>query len=1007
MRSRHERRSSAAAALPLPLPLLPGYGHAYPAPAAGASAAGAPAARGPKPPTAEPVTFSTVRSWTPQDVSEFLRRSNLGQYVPLFERNDIEGTALFLLDQVHMKEMGVASVGDRLRLHAAIRTLHKRCSDAESEPRSSPTSMSSSAYTPTTSHAPPMGRARSHSRSPAPGAAALLAPPGAGLAPPSTLASRRPNTSTGATSGRPRTAGATASPTSVPGLRAVRRPATTSAVAGAGGVTGSGAAAAPSAPPQQQVGYAVGRGAFGPRSKVGQISAPYNLRRSGPLEPDTSAEQRGLRGSADGTGRPTLEELKRTTIKFFAENGSSRIVDVSECRSEADLLARVQRKFGLELGTDAPWAIAMEVAGGQRKVLSGSELMTVCQAPHAFEPVWQQGLFLKPAAPTCDDAVTGGSVTTGSTIRRRASTVSVLSGLGIENNALSERTDAGPSKAEPAPPPPRRGGGVRRRARNFFGQRPPSELISSHLADYFPLTERRLLERFGRKSEEPSQATGAPPAPDAPAGRAPEPPPAPAPAAPSMPSTGPASPAPARAVAAQSGPAPATDTPSFPPGAPHYSVWSDNSLSTQGDSQGSAVPSTVNMSRYSLLPHYPDSQALETPPVTGAAPPARRSSTPSSRRVPSEKRDTASLLTVDEITQGLERRKLSPDHDEPTSAVIVDADGVPIPAGGAEQDSTTTASTVSSVSGEALASDSGEAPAPAPSPAPTSAASGSHFHWHKGALIGAGSFGSVFLGMKASTGLLMAVKQVELPESGTVASRRRQEMIGSLESEIELLKTLEHPNIVQYLDSYADGQYLYIFLEYVPGGSVASLLRSYGAFEEQLVQNFVRQVLHGLAFLHGRDIVHRDIKGANILVDNKGGVKISDFGISKKVENGLLLHKRSNRPSLQGTVYWMAPEVVKQITHTHKADIWSVGCLVLEMISGTHPWAGLDQMQALFRIGMSAKPTQPEEISPLTADFLAKTFEGDYRMRPEAAELLEHPFVRSAAPEGAGPVSGA
>ena len=261
--------------------------------------------------------------------------------------------------------------------------------------------------------------------------------------------------------------------------------------------------------------------------------------------------------------------------------------------------------------------------------------------------------------------------------------------------------------------------------------------------------------------------------------------------------------------------------------------------------------------------------------------------------------------------------------------------------------------------------------------------------------------------MKASTGLLMAVKQVELPESGTVASRRRQEMIGSLESEIELLKTLEHPNIVQYLDSYADGQYLYIFLEYVPGGSVASLLRSYGAFEEQLVQNFVRQVLHGLAFLHGRDIVHRDIKGANILVDNKGGVKISDFGISKKVENGLLLHKRSNRPSLQGTVYWMAPEVVKQITHTHKADIWSVGCLVLEMISGTHPWAGLDQMQALFRIGMSAKPTQPEEISPLAADFLAKTFEGDYRMRPEAAELLEHPFVRSAAPEGAGPVSGA
>lgn len=76
-----------------------------------------------------------------------------------------------------------------------------------------------------------------------------------------------------------------------------------------------------------------------------------------------------------------------------------------------------------------------------------------------------------------------------------------------------------------------------------------------------------------------------------------------------------------------------------------------------------------------------------------------------------------------------------------------------------------------------------------------------------------------------------------------------------------------------------------IFLEYVPGGSVTALLRNYGAFEEPLVKNFVRQILNGLAYLHEKDIIHRDIKGANILVDNKGGIKISDFGISKKVED--------------------------------------------------------------------------------------------------------------------------
>ncbi|KAL5529624.1 hypothetical protein ACEPAG_5609 [Sanghuangporus baumii] len=266
--------------------------------------------------------------------------------------------------------------------------------------------------------------------------------------------------------------------------------------------------------------------------------------------------------------------------------------------------------------------------------------------------------------------------------------------------------------------------------------------------------------------------------------------------------------------------------------------------------------------------------------------------------------------------------------------------------------------------------------------------------WIRGALIGAGSFGSVYLGMDAMNGLLMAVKQVELPTGSGPNEQRKKSMLEALEREIDLLRELQHENIVQYLDSSSDDKHLYIFLEYVPGGSVTALLRNYGAFEEALCRHFVRQILQGLNYLHSRDIIHRDIKGANILVDNKGGIKISDFGISKKVEETFLGgHARGHRPSLQGSVYWMAPEVVKQLAHTRKADIWSVGCLVVEMLTGNHPYPTLNQMQAIFKIGSSAKPTVPSDISPECEDFLQKTFEVKHEARPDADELLQHPWI--------------
>ncbi|PGH23400.1 STE/STE11 protein kinase [Polytolypa hystricis UAMH7299] len=281
-------------------------------------------------------------------------------------------------------------------------------------------------------------------------------------------------------------------------------------------------------------------------------------------------------------------------------------------------------------------------------------------------------------------------------------------------------------------------------------------------------------------------------------------------------------------------------------------------------------------------------------------------------------------------------------------------------------------------------------------------------NWMKGSLIGEGSFGSVFLALHAVTGELMAVKQVELPSAtkGTELDTRKNNMVSALKHEIDLLQGFQHPNIVQYLGTSADDHNLNIFLEYVPGGSIAMMLKQYNTFQEPLIRNFVKQILAGLSYLHSRDIIHRDIKGANVLVDNKGGIKISDFGISKRVEASTMLGSGASlgasghlhRPSLQGSVYWMAPEVVRQTAHTKKADIWSLGCLVVEMFIGAHPFPDCSQLQAIFAIGSNqARPPPPENASPEAKAFLDQTFEINYEKRPSADELLTSPFLAAIA----------
>ncbi|KZO95856.1 Pkinase-domain-containing protein [Calocera viscosa TUFC12733] len=792
--------------------------------------------------------------------------------------------------------------------------------------------------------------------------------------------------------------------------------------------------------------------------------------------------------------QPSLQDLRRRLVKFLdAENGHSCKLNVEQWDSGVEVLEQVLKKFNKASkstieekdGTDGSTDGALSVDGYALyrqsptkpdtpgdKPLTEAELLAICSSPN--HPAREHGIYLKqvtstqhasaqaaklahffgesvtsvqgaqtsPTSPTYvigprgldsngefNTLVPPYGVGTPKTSKqlKRASTISVMSGLGGVPDLHG--VPRSPSNTSFLSSP-------KSKITSFFTRRPPSELITNNLKEYFPDIEKKNLSRAARHSimrknhQRLSSSRFSISSNDSgmryPRG-------SPAASLNSSPLPPPAGP---RAQRLSVMP----PRPSFE-SSPRISI---EDTDTEESDAPSETPDTA-ITQHELLPPVPlvsDSLAsllnltstasstlnLNSPPMHGV----ELQRTASQRRMSSifnqieemrakrDKSDTASIITVDEITKRVESRRHStlnlaatlgtpaaveeiPAVDEDSQYVVVpsakpvvglspayeeEAEELPEELPEEEEEDLEEDEDEDALGNEADA-DEGE-----PGKPQTSQGGKKNIRWIKGALIGAGSFGSVYLGMDASTGTLMAVKQVELPTGTTSNEERKKAMLNALEREIELLKTLQHENIVQYVDSSSDEKYLNIFLEYVPGGSVAALLRSYGAFEEPLVGNFVGQILTGLNYLHERDIIHRDIKGANILVDNKGGVKISDFGISKKVQDNFG-GARSHRPSLQGSVFWMAPEVAMQKAgaYTRKADIWSIGCLVLEMLTGQRPWAELDQMQAMWKIGTKVKPTFPSDISANAIDFLNKTLDPDPNNRPSAMELLQHVFV--------------
>ncbi|CAO3613261.1 unnamed protein product [Mucor fragilis] len=270
--------------------------------------------------------------------------------------------------------------------------------------------------------------------------------------------------------------------------------------------------------------------------------------------------------------------------------------------------------------------------------------------------------------------------------------------------------------------------------------------------------------------------------------------------------------------------------------------------------------------------------------------------------------------------------------------------------------------------------------------------------WMRGNLIGRGSFGRVYHAYNIATGEWFAVKQVDaVVTQSDKRNANLQEASDALYREILLLKDLDHVNIVQYLGYNLNKEegHIYIFLEYVPGGSISSLLCEYKFLDEPLTKFFTRQILQGLHYLHSRHILHRDIKGGNVLIDQNGVCKITDFGLSKNQQqdsNGAY-DAHSSHTQMKGTLYWMAPEVLTN-SYSAKVDVWSLGCTVLEMITGEHPWMELTTLAALYQIGLHNAPAIPENISDEAKDFLGQCLRIKPEDRPTATELLQHPFVQ-------------